>query len=142
MDYMIQNTDGTNYTISMKDEALSVAAVREAWGVHERIPGAFFVPSQEYAEEAGASEEWLYSNEPVAIPDEIKVVGGDGHALRTEVSKWRVGRASEVSLPSLATQWKNDMRQRVAIARKHDPKAYPVLRMPESFIKTGRMPTV
>ena len=141
MDYKTTNIAGENYTISMEGEALSVSAVKRAWGVHARIPGAYFSPSDSSAE-SGMTEEWLYENERVAIPDEIKVVRDDeGNALRTEVTKWREGKASEVSLPSLATQWKNDMRQRVAIARKHDPNAYPVLRMPESFIKTGILPT-
>ena len=142
MDYKVPTNNGDNYTISMQGEALSVPSVKGgAWGVHARLPGAFFVPNDEAAD-AGMTEEWLYDDEPVAIPDEIKVVRDDeGNALHTEVTKWREGKASEVSLPSLATQWKNDMRQRVAIARKHDPNAYPVLRMPESFIKTGILPT-
>ena len=43
-------------------------------------------------------------------------------------------------LPSVAQQWKDDMKRKVRNVRRTNPDAYPVLRAPESFIKTGRMP--
>ena len=46
----------------------------------------------------------------------------------------------DFTLPSVAQQWKEDMRRKVANVRRTNPDAYPVLRAPESFIKTGRMP--
>lgn len=46
----------------------------------------------------------------------------------------------DFTLPSVAQQWKEDMKRRVANVRRTNPDAYPVLRAPESFIKTGRMP--
>ena len=44
------------------------------------------------------------------------------------------------TLPSIAQQWKEDMKRRVANTRRTNPDAYPVLRAPQSFIDTGRWP--
>lgn len=46
----------------------------------------------------------------------------------------------DFTLPSVAQQWKEDMKRRVANTRKTNPDAYPVLRAPQQFIETGVWP--
>ena len=45
------------------------------------------------------------------------------------------------TLASVAQQWKDDMKRRVANTRRTNPDAYPVLRAPKQFIETGVWPS-
>ena len=47
---------------------------------------------------------------------------------------------TEFTLPSVAQQWKEDMKRRVRNVRRTNPGADPVLRAPQQFIDTGRWP--
>jgi len=46
----------------------------------------------------------------------------------------------EFTLPSVAQQWKDDMKRKVRNVRRRFPATYPILRAPESFIDTGIWP--
>jgi len=43
-------------------------------------------------------------------------------------------------LPSVAQQWKDDMKRKVRNVRRRFPATYPILRAPKSFIETGIWP--
>ena len=45
------------------------------------------------------------------------------------------------TLPSVAQQWKDDMRRKVRNVRRRDPSAYAPVKAPQSFIDTGIWPT-
>jgi len=44
----------------------------------------------------------------------------------------------EFVLPSVAQQWKEDMRRKVRNVRRTNPDAYPVLRASDDFINFGK----
>lgn len=52
----------------------------------------------------------------------------------------REEHGDDFTLPSVAQQWKDDMKRRVHNTWKTDPFAYPVLRAPQQFIDTGVWP--
>lgn len=130
-------SDGFNFLIVSEDESIDLAGVRMAWGVHAKIPGAFFAgPS-----ETSPRECFLYDDEPVNIPTEIGLREGEDGIPVTYVKATRVGTAREVALPSLASQWKADMTRRVEIAKRHGATSADfVKRAPQQFIETGVWP--
>lgn len=141
--YALVNGYEGNYTISTEDEALDLDDVRQALGVHARIPGAFYAPlDSEWADETGVIEQLLFGDEPVAIPTEIALHTSEDGVTRTSVKSWRVGTAREVSLPSLSTQWRADWSRRVEIlkARGLATSESLVQRAPQQFIETGVWP--
>ena len=141
--YALVNGHEGNFTINTADEALDLGAVRQALGVHARIPGAFYAPVDgEWADETGATEAFLFGDEPVAIPAEIALHTSEDGVTRTSVKAWRVGTAREVSLPSLSTQWRADWARRVEIlkARGLATSESLVLKAPQQFIETGVWP--
>lgn len=46
----------------------------------------------------------------------------------------------DFTLPSVAQQWKEDMKRKVANVRRTNPDSYPVLRAPKQFKDTGVWP--
>lgn len=142
-DYALSTRVDGNFTIRADYESLTLEQVKEAHGVHARIPGAFYAPTDaEWAEATGAHEYYLTGDEPVAIPAEIGLHTVEGDKPETFVKSFRVGTAREVSLPSLSTQWRQDWARRVEVLKRRGLATSETLvqRAPQQFIDTGVWP--
>ncbi len=123
----------------------TVARILENGRVYDRIPTVMDV---ELGLNEDGDEDYFYTPVDEDFPGTVKVPSGivlrrneeTGHVW-TEATTSREVPARSTMLPSLATQWRNDMASRVEAAKRAGSTwGQTRLVAPREFIETGRWP--